>query len=419
MELVEKLINDYHCDSMARDDKGATPLHIAALAGKEHVVRRLVSNYGHSVEYKVLSLLVDQFGCSPHIQDFNSRTFPYQACGDGHLESVEKLINDYYCDLNTRNDKGFSPLPISLASKRKSLVTALLLKCNCSPHICDADGNTALHGYVSQGDKDMVEILVDLIGAFPSIKNNEGKAPIDWHPLVLPLIPNVGTCVNYLSKHAVGEYRHSPQKVLVFDKEVVSSLSKYSSYSLLASPFTQSCGMCYMKDLVGTDIWVCHAAPDTQHTSVLQTLLSGPNIMAVITVSLSMATNDVVNKVLSEVFLTKQLARQDTVPLNILLTASSSFDQLSLFNDICMDVIEKANMDTSIHFSQQFLICEPEKYEERLYPVLSKFISGSVSTIRNPDIPEITHGSIYLLKYLYRENYGKSYVTFSDLKMIE
>ena len=80
-----------------------------------------------------------------------------------------------------------------------------------------------------------------------------------------------------------------------------------------------------------------------------------------------------------------------------------------------MNVIEKANMDTSIHFSQQFLICEPEKYEERLYPVLSKFISNSVSTIRNPDIPEITHGSIYLLKYLYRGNHGNLYISFSDL----
>ena len=52
MELVEKLINDYSCDSMARDDEGLTPLHIAALAGKEHVVRQLVCKFDCPVEYK-------------------------------------------------------------------------------------------------------------------------------------------------------------------------------------------------------------------------------------------------------------------------------------------------------------------------------------------------------------------------------
>ena len=38
LELVEKLIDDYHCDPMARADEGLTPLHIAALAGKEQLL---------------------------------------------------------------------------------------------------------------------------------------------------------------------------------------------------------------------------------------------------------------------------------------------------------------------------------------------------------------------------------------------
>ena len=455
-ELVEKLIDDYHCDSMARDDNGLTPLHIAAWAGKEHVVRQLVSKYdcpvectdnndrtplhkaaegghphvvevllselGADVEARdkqndtalhlaalngqsnVVALLVDQFGCSPDTKGYNSRTVLHHACLGGHLELVEKLIDSYHCDSMAKDDGGLTPLHItalvgkkSILSVKQSITTTLLLKYKCSPHIFDHEGNTLLDLFVSRGNIESVKLLVDITGAFSSIKNNQSRAPIDWDPIQLLLLPDVKMCVEYLSQHAVGEYRHAPHKLLVFDKDIVSSLNTYSTYSLLSSTSTQSCGICHM-DSVDNDIWVCHVPPDTQNTPVLQSLTSGPMVMAVITVDFTMPTERALCKVFSQVSLSKQLAFQnDSKTLKILLTGVSPYNKQSQFKTICEMVITNVQND-SIQFSQQILVCQDGEYQQQLYPVLSQFISTSVGTVPNPEVLEITHGSICLLK---------------------
>ena len=474
LELVEKLIDSYHCDSMARDDKGLTPLHIAAMAGKEHVVRQLVSKYDCVVECRdnddhtplhgaavkghthvvhvlvselgadvearnkqndtilnmaalnghsdVVSLLVDQFGCSPDTKGYNNRTVLHQACWSGHLELVEKLIDSYHCDSMARDDEGLTPLHIaaleekkSILSVKQSIMTTLLLKYKCSPHIFDREGNTLLHLFVNKGSNKIVRMLVDIIGAFSSVKNNQGKTPLDWHPIQL-LEPSVKACVEYLSQHAVGEYRHAPHKLLVFDNDIILFLNTYSTYSLFCSTSAQSCGICYM-DSIDSDIWVCHVPPDAPHSSVLQSLMLAPFVMAVITVDFSIPTAQAVCKVISQVSLIKENAFRNEsipVPVRILLIGFSSHNKESLFKTICQTVITNQKSD-SIQFSQQILVCQDGECQQQLYPVLSQFISTSVGTVPNPEVLEITHGSICLLKFLYRETQNKSYISFSDL----
>ena len=50
-----------------------------------------------------------------------------------------------------------------------------------------------------------------------------------------------------------------------------------------------------------------------------------------------------------------------------------------------------------------------------MFSVITKFLIEAVSTVPNPDVPEITHGSIYLLKFLLREYGQRLYIKFSQL----
>ena len=467
LELAEKLIDDYHCDPMARDDDGATPLHISAWAGKEIMMSKLILKYkcsqdvsdnngqtplhyaasrgnagivhillselganiqAHNKENntalhlaalngrtEVVTLLVEQFGCSPNTKGFKNRTPLHYACEGGHLELAEKLIDDYHCDPMARDDYGATPLHISTGAGKEIMMSKLILKYKCSQYVSDNDGDTLLHYSVGTEDSAIkcLEFLVDVIGTFPSIKNNMGKLPIDREPLELFLRPNMRTRVKYLSKHAVGEYRHAPPKLLVFDKKIVSTLNDYSIYSLLSPTFAQSCGLCYMDSLVN-DLWVCQVGTETQHTSLLQSLLSGPILIAIITVNVSLTINEAVSEALAQVSLAKQLAYRDgstTVPLRIMLAGNSALDKEDVFNDICKKIVDKQ----SVHFAQHFLSCANDKFSKNICPIISDFINTSVSTVPNPDVREITHGSIQFLKFLYQNNPGRFYVKFSQL----
>ena len=467
LELVEKLIDDYHCDPMAREDEGLTPLHFAALKGKEQVVKRLVSNYKCPVECRdnndntplhfaaqeghmnvvqvllshlgadiharnkqnitplhiaaqmghnnVVTLLVEQFGCSQHAKGYNNRTPLHHACLGGHLELLEKLIDDYNCDPMARDDEGLTPLHIAALKGNKTIISKFVLKYNCSQYVSDNDGNTLLHSFelLSSGDMGYLKFLVDVIGTFPSIKNNKGKLPIDKESLELLVIPNMNNCVTYLSKHAVGEYRHAPPKLFVFDKRIVSTLNDNSKYSLLSSPYAQSCGLCYMDSIVN-DLWVCQVGPEMQHTSVLQSSASGPILMAVVTVNLSIPIDQAMHVAFSQVALAKKLAYRDqssSVPVRILLTGNSSPAKENIFDAVCQKIVDKH----SIYFAQHFLSCASDRFPQKIFPIISDFINTSLGTVPNPDVPEITHGSIYLLKFLYQVYPGKSYAKFSQL----
>ena len=467
MELAERLIDDYHCDPMARDDDGATPLHISTLAGKEIIMSKLILKYkcsqdisdndgetplhyaasrgnagivhilltelGANIQARdkhnntalhitalngrteVVTLLVEQFGCSPNTKGFKNRTPLHNTCEGGHLELAEKLIDDYHCDPMARDDDGATPLHISTGAGKEIMMRKFILKYKCSQYISDNDGDTLLHYLTLTKSSALkcLEFLVDIIGTFPSIKNNKGKLPIDRKPSQLFHNPNMRTRVTYLSKHAVGEYRHAPPKLLVFDKKIVSTLNDYSIYSLLSPTFAQLCGLCYMDSLVN-DLWVCQVGAETQHTSLLQSLLSGPILMAIITINVNLTTNEAVSEALAQVSLAKQLAYHDgstTVPLRIMLAGNSSLDKEDVFNDICKKIVDKQ----PINFSQHFLSCANERFSENIFPIISDFINTSVSTVPNPDVREITHGSIQLLKFLYQNNPGRFYVKFSQL----
>ena len=71
-----------------------TALHLAALNGQGDVV----------------SLLITEFGCTPHIQGKYGRTPLHKACDGGHLDVVRKFVSEHSCDIMARDGDGNTPL---------------------------------------------------------------------------------------------------------------------------------------------------------------------------------------------------------------------------------------------------------------------------------------------------------------------
>ena len=466
LELVEKLIKDYHCDPMVRDDRGAIPLHSAALAGKEQVVIQLVKQYNCSVECSreedydaplhiaagaghtnvvqvllsdlranlqarnmqndtalhiaalnghtnVVTVLMEEFGCNPHTTGFKSRTPLHRACEGGHLKLVEKLIDRYCCDPETRDDEGATALHIASLANKEDIVRMLLLKYKCSPYSCDNSGNTVVHDSTSINT---LELLLKVMGVFPSMRNNDGKAPIDRGPLEHNIMfkPKIDSCISYLSKHAVGEYRHSPAKVLVFDESIVATLNEYSTYSLLPSQFHQTCSLCYVNSC---DVWVCQLDPEeSQIPSVLKLLVCGSLLMIIISINMSVSSDRSISKACSELLLVRRLVHQEgsaNVSLRVLLVGNASQDREKFFNWITQIIVDKCNGGSMFSFTKHFALCENEKLP---FPILKDFLEKSLDGVSNADIPDITYGTIYFLKFLFREYGDRFYIKYSQIE---
>ncbi|XP_012255639.2 ankyrin repeat domain-containing protein 11 isoform X1 [Athalia rosae] len=112
--------------SRCRNERGETPLHVAAIRGDEAQVRRLISR-----------------GADPNAKDFAGWTPLHEACNHGWLGTARILI------------------------EAGAFVNALGL-----------DDDTPLHDAAVNGHLELVKLLVDS-GADSTLKNKRGKTPVD------------------------------------------------------------------------------------------------------------------------------------------------------------------------------------------------------------------------------------------------
>nr|XP_029490687.1 ankyrin repeat domain-containing protein 27-like isoform X1 [Oncorhynchus nerka]XP_029490690.1 ankyrin repeat domain-containing protein 27-like isoform X1 [Oncorhynchus nerka] len=128
----------------SRDDRGYTPLHVAAICGQSLLIDLLVSKGAlvNATDYHALSplhlscqkgyqgvtLLLLHYKANTDAQDNNGNTPLHLACMYGHEDCVKALV--YYdlptCHLNIQNDKGDTPLHIAARWGYEGIIEVLL-----------------------------------------------------------------------------------------------------------------------------------------------------------------------------------------------------------------------------------------------------------------------------------------------------
>eukprot|EP00074_Homo_sapiens_P102763 XP_016882838.1 ankyrin repeat domain-containing protein 27 isoform X2 [Homo sapiens] len=144
-KLVSGRLNDPSVVTpFSRDDRGHTPLHVAAVCGQASLIDLLVSK-GAMVNatdyhgatplhlacqkgYQSVTLLLLHYKASAEVQDNNGNTPLHLACTYGHEDCVKALV--YYdvesCRLDIGNEKGDTPLHIAARWGYQGVIETLL-----------------------------------------------------------------------------------------------------------------------------------------------------------------------------------------------------------------------------------------------------------------------------------------------------
>ncbi|KAJ8791392.1 hypothetical protein J1605_004197 [Eschrichtius robustus] len=144
-KLVSGRLNDPSIVTpFSRDDRGHTPLHVAALCGQASLIDFLVSKGAvvNATDYhgstplhlacqkgcQSVTLLLLHYKASAEVQDNNGNTPLHLACTYGHEDCVKALV--YYdvqsCRLDIGNEKGDTPLHIAARWGYQSIIETLL-----------------------------------------------------------------------------------------------------------------------------------------------------------------------------------------------------------------------------------------------------------------------------------------------------
>ncbi|KAL4642171.1 ankyrin repeat domain-containing protein 27-like isoform X1 [Arapaima gigas] len=128
----------------SRDDRGYTPLHVAAVCGQSQLIDLLVSKGAlvnatdyHALTplhlscqkgYQSVTLLLLHYKANTNAQDNNGNTPLHLACMYGHEDCVKALV--YYdlhsCHLDIQNDKGDTPLHIAARWGYEGIIEVML-----------------------------------------------------------------------------------------------------------------------------------------------------------------------------------------------------------------------------------------------------------------------------------------------------
>ena len=196
--MTRMLVEQYHCDPESRDDDGDTPFHLACRVGHVDIVRYLVSELGCSVACQnkngdtllheacraghlhIAETLLTGQNCSVACTSNNKygKTVVHYSCHHGWLDVTRKLVEQYHCDLESRDKASDTPLHEACREGHVDVVRYLVSEWECSTACQNKDGDTPLHVTCGRGHVDSVMYLVNEQGCSTACQNKVGNTPL-------------------------------------------------------------------------------------------------------------------------------------------------------------------------------------------------------------------------------------------------
>ncbi|KAJ8248976.1 hypothetical protein GJAV_G00229810 [Gymnothorax javanicus] len=157
----------------SRDDRGYTPLHVAAICGQSQLI----------------DLLVEK-GAVVNATDYHAFTPLHLSCQKGH-QAVTLLLLHYKASTDVQDNNGNTPLHLACMYGHEDCVKALVYydPQSCRLDIQNDKGDTALHIAARWGYEGIIEVLLEN-GARTSLLNKAKEAPQQCalNPKILALL---------------------------------------------------------------------------------------------------------------------------------------------------------------------------------------------------------------------------------------
>ena len=180
LDMTRRLVEQYHCDLESKDNVGDTPLHVAYHNGHVDIVRYLVCEQGCSTacqnkdgdtllhkacregQLAIAEILLTGQNCSAGctFKDSYGKTLLHYSCRHGWLDVTRRLVEEYHCDPESRDNSGDTPLHVAYHNGHVDIVRYLVCEQGCSTACQNKDGDTLLHKACREGQLASAEILL-------------------------------------------------------------------------------------------------------------------------------------------------------------------------------------------------------------------------------------------------------------------
>ena len=195
VDLVKMFIFEYNFDPLCFDKSGCTPFHLAALHGRNDIIRLVITKLGGDIvnfsheekkitplhcastngHFSTVEMLVSEYKADINARRYDDKTALHLAAENGHLDLVKSLIDDFKCDPNDQDEENQTILHMSCKIGQVDLVRMLISDFKLDLASFDRYGNTALHTAALYRRLKVIEVLINEYNCSKECTNQFGQ----------------------------------------------------------------------------------------------------------------------------------------------------------------------------------------------------------------------------------------------------